>query len=240
MTAKRDRRLRRISRCYGAGVVFLLSSCVWADQQTGTNSTGNPNAAISRTANLDFIINIGKMIFLRVGTGSSFTGGVSGSGPAANATVDTISFAHGVTIPAANTTPTNGSNRSVSWSGGAPNFTATSPSVALPVEVRSNGGQVRITGQATTPLTSGSNTIPMSSIVISSSDTALPAPVIPNAGISTAVLVTPGGTGTGAAPTLLTYRTATWTFAYAPTATTLANTAAGVYSGTITFTASAP
>lgn len=240
MTAKRDCRLGQIGRCYGAAVVFLLSTPVLADQQTGTNSTANPNAAISRTANLDFIINIGKMIFLRVGTGGSFTGGASGSGPAANATVDTISFAHSVTIPAANTTPTNGSNSSVSWNGSAPNFTTTSPSVSLPVEVRSNGGQVRITGQATTPLTSGSNTIPMSSIVISSSDTALPAPVIPNSGVSTAVLVTPGGTGTGAAPTLLTYRTATWTFAYAPTAATLASTAAGVYGGTITFTASSP
>ena len=64
----------------------------------------------------------------------------------------------------------------------------------------------------------------------------VPAPVVPATGVSPAVNVAVGGAGTTAAPTLLTYRTANWTFAYTPSA----SVPAGVYSGQITFTASAP
>lgn len=186
-------------------------------------------------ARLEFAIRIDKFIFLRVGTGGSFTGAESGTGPAANGTVDTVSFTASATIPAVPTAATNGVNKPVNWSGGAPTFTASAP-VTLPVEVRSNAGQVRITGQATTPLTSGSNTIPMTAIAITSSSAQLPAPVVPATGVSPAVNVAVGGAGTAAAPTLLTYRTANWTFAYTPSA----SVPAGVYNGQITFTASAP
>ena len=211
-----------------------------ADQQRTAADYGGflglvPQLPISARASLDFSVNIEKFIFLRVGTGGSFTGAESGTGPAANGTVDTVSFTASAIIPAVPTAATNGVNKTVNWSGGAPTFTASAP-VVLPVEVRSNAGQVRITGQATTPLTSGSNTIPMTAIAITSSSAQLPAPVVPATGVSPAVNVAVGGAGTAAAPTLLTYRTANWTFAYTPSA----SVPAGVYNGQMTFTASAP
>ena len=107
----------------------------------------------------------------------------------------------------------------------------------LPVEVRSNAGTVSITAQATVPLSSGTFQIPLSEVIVTSSDPGnLPAPAIPDTGSGAAVTVATGGTGTGAAPTLLTYRTATWRFRYTPVTAPVA----GAYTGQITFTATAP
>lgn len=228
---------RAAHRAWGVGACALaLALPTQADQQRISAGLGWIfGAPISASASLNFAVNIDKFIFLRVGTGGSFTGAESGTGPAANGTIDTVAFTSSASIPAVPTVATSGSNKPVNWSGGTPTFTASSP-VTLPVEVRSNAGQVRITGQATTPLTSGSNTIPMTAIAISSSSPQLPAPVVPATGISPAVAVAVGGTGTTAAPSLLTWRTANWTFTYTPSAAT----PAGAYNGQITFTASAP
>ena len=228
---------RAAHRAWGVGACALaLALPTQADQQRISAGLGWIfGAPISASASLNFAVNIDKFIFLRVGTGGSFTGAESGTGPAANGTIDTVSFTTSASIPAVPTAATNGVNKPVNWSGGAPTFTASAP-VVLPVEVRSNAGQVRITGQATTPLSSGSNTIPMTAISITSSSAQFPAPVVPATGVSPAVNVAVGGAGTTAAPTLLTYRTANWTFTYTPSAAT----PAGVYNGQITFTASAP
>ncbi len=173
------------------------------------------------------------MIFLRVGTGGSHSGGISGAGPAANAAVTTVALDLTPSIPAGATTPLAGNNQGVSWNAGLPTFLTATP-VVVPVEVRSNAGQVNITGEVTAPLTSGGNTIPMSSVVISSSDAGnLPAPVLPDAGTGAPVNVATGGSGTAAAPTLLTYRTAEWSFGFTPTA----SLSPGSYSGSVTFTA---
>ena len=83
-------------------------------------------------------------------------------------------------------------------------------------------------------LTSGTHTIPMSEIVVSSSDTNLPAPVIPASGAGSTVLVTGGGSGT--VNSLVTVRNATWTFGFANSA----SWSAGNYSGQLQFTASVP
>lgn len=189
--------------------------------------------SISSRARLDFTLNIEKMIFLRVGTGGNHSGGISGAGPAANAAVTTVALDLTPRIPAGATTPLAGDNQGVSWNAGLPTFLAAAPE-AVQVEVRSNAGQVNITGEVTAPLTSGGNTIPMSSIVISSSDAGnLPAPILPDAGTGAPVNVAPGGSGTAAAPTLLTYRTAEWSFGYTPTA----SLSPGSYTGSVTFTA---
>jgi hypothetical protein len=189
--------------------------------------------SVTAAARLDFTLNIEKMIFLRVGTGGSHSGATSGAGPAASGGVSTVSLSLTPTIPAGATTPLPGSDQSVSWNAGLPTYLVAAP-VVVEVEVRSNAGQVKISGEVTAPLTSGSNTIPMSSVSVSSSDSAnLPAPTLPNAGTGTPVDVTPGGNGTAAAPTLLTYRTADWSFGLAPT-TALSP---GVYTGSVTFTA---
>ena len=231
MTRRAGHRAWGVAAC---GLALALPA--QADQQRVPAGVGwFFGAPISARASLNFAVNIDKFIFLRVGSGGGFSGNESGVGPPANGTVDNVAFTSSASIPALPTAATSGSNKPVNWSGGAPTFTASSP-VTLPVEVRSNAGQVGITGQASTPLTSGSNTIPMTAIAISSSSPQLPAPVVPATGISPAVLVAVGGTGTNAAPSLLTWRTANWTFTYTPSAAT----PAGVYSGQITFTASSP
>jgi hypothetical protein len=97
--------------------------------------------------------------------------------------------------------------------------------------VRSNAGQVTIRATATTGLTSGANTIALSSIVITSNDSNLPAPLVPNAGLGASVNVS-GSTFSN----LVTSRAANWTFAY----NNAALPSAGIYTGQITFTASAP
>ena len=190
--------------------------------------------SVTAAARLDFTLNIEKMIFLRVGTGGNHNGGDSGAGPAASGGVSTVSLNLIPAIPSGTTTPLQGSDQGVSWNAGSPVFLAAAPAV-VPVEVRSNAGQVKISSEVTAPLASGGNTIPMSSISISSSDSAnLPAPLLPTAGTGTPVNVAPGGAGTAAAPTLLTYRTANWSFGFAPTTTSLSP---GNYTGSVTFTA---
>lgn len=199
----------------------LMSNVCLADQGFQAAPNAAPNQAVSASARLDFIANIGKFIFLRVGTGAY---------PTASATIDAVSFTLAASIPATAVAPINGNNTSVSWNKIAPTF-GTAANTVLPVEVRSNAGQVSLQASTTTPLTSGGNTIPMSSIVIASSDANLPAPVLPNAGVGASVNV--AGTSF---TNLVTTRAANWTFSYnnatAPTA--------GVYTGQVTFTASAP
>lgn len=189
--------------------------------------------SVTARARLDFELNIEKMLFLRVGTGGSHSGGASGTGPAASASVSEVSLNLTPVIPAGGfTPPATANNQPVAWNGAAPTFAAATL-VVVPVEVRSNAGPVRISGQATTALTSGAFTLPMSTITIVSSDPAnLPAPSVPNTGPGPAVNVTTGGSGTAAAPTILTQRSANWTFGF-----TGATPAPGSYAGVITFTA---
>lgn len=161
------------------------------------------------------------MIYLRVGqeTGTS-----------------TVAFNLGpMTVPSVPTTVVQGNLVPVNWSGTEPGF-AVPAAVALSVEVRSNAGGVQLVATVVAPLSSGSASLPMSNLSISSSDPLLPAPPVPASGSGTPVSVTPGGVGTGMASTLLTFRTATWTFQYNPASTALP----GQYNGQLAFTASAP
>jgi hypothetical protein len=190
----------------------LLAAADIGSQQGGGSQTAS--------ADLDFQIDIGKFIFFRVGTGGY---------PTASGTVDTVTFNTAFTIPPGAVTPANGNNTTVNWNGALPTFTA--PTTTLPVEVRSNAGQITIRANVVTPLVSGSNSIPLSQIVLSTSDANLPAPVIPNTGTGASVNVV----GT-AFTNLVTQRTANWTFAYTP----LTTQAAGNYTGQISFTASSP
>lgn len=213
----------------------LVSGLVWATghAEETTNQGGGTRAT---TVRLDFTINIDRMVYLRVGNGGAHAGGASGTGPAASGAINNLSLGLGpMSIPGVPTTTVNGNNQAVNWNGAAPGYAT--PSASLPVEVRSNAGQVRITAQVSAPLTNGSVIIPMSEIAITSSNVAqLPAPVVPDTGTGPAVNVALGGPGTAAAPTLLTYRTANWSFNYVPVTLPVA----GNYSGQITFSASAP
>ena len=190
----------------------LLAS---AEQMTKNGNNGTV------TADLEFMIDIGKVLFFRVGTGGF---------PNASATVDTVALNAALVIPPGAVTPVTGNSTSVNWNGVVPAFTT--PSVTLPVQVISNAGQVTLRATATTPLTSGANNIPLSQILLTSSDPAnLPAPAIPDTGTGPAVSV--AGTSSS---NLVTQRSATWTFSYAPGITL----PAGTYNGQVTFTAASP
>lgn len=208
-----------LAACVGSGL--LAAPLVHA--ASATSGAG----ALPRTAsvNLDFAIHIDRFIFFRIG---------DGAWPTPGGTISQVNFSLAPSIPALPTTPAGGSNQAVNWSGGAPTFAVSATGNVLPVEVRSNAGQVNLRATVNTPLTSGANTIPMSQIVVSSSDAQLPAPVIPNSGTGAAVNV--AGGGTGAINSLVTLRSANWTFNYANTVPARA----GQYSGQLVFTASAP
>ena len=192
-----------------------------ADTQTATAPSSNPTQAVSVTARLDFTIDMGKFLFFRVGTGTY---------PAADGTIASVSFAPQPSIPAGGAAPVDGNNTAVNWSSAAPVF-STPGTTALPVEVRSNAGQVTIRATATSPLTSGANSMALSRVTIASSNTALPAPLIPDTGTGAAVNV--AGT---AFSNLVTVRSADWTFSFNPNPAPQA----GTYTGQVTFTASAP
>ena len=186
-----------------------------ADQMSQNGGGGG-----ATNADLQFLVDIGKFLFFRVGTGGY---------PTASGTVDTVTLNPALVIPPGAVTASNGNNTSVDWNGVVPAFNT--PSVALPVEVRSNAGQVTLRATATALLNSGANNIPLSQILLTTSDANLPAPTIPNAGTGPAVNVVPSGS-----QNLVTLRAATWTFSYTPVITQRA----GQYNGQVTFTASSP
>jgi hypothetical protein len=188
------------------------------------SSTTGPSLVVplSTSVNLDFTIAIDKFIFFRIG---------DGNWPTPGGTTSSVAFVLTPSIPGVPTTPVAGSNTSVDWSGAAPGFSITPSGNVLPVEVRSNAGQVTLRATATTALASGANTIPLSEITIATSDSNLPAPPIPNTGTGAAVNVV-----TTAFAGLVTQRTANWTLSYA----NLASRTAGTYTGQVTFTASSP
>jgi len=200
-----------------ACALLLAGAPLLAAADFASNSGGGSQTA---SADLDFQVDIGKFLFFRVGTGGY---------PTASGTVDTVTFNTTFSIPPGAVTPANGNNTTVNWNGVLPTFTA--PTTTLPVEVRSNAGQITIRANVVTPLTSGGNSIPLSQIVLTTSDANLPAPVIPNTGSGASVNVV----GT-AFTNLVTQRSANWTFAYTP----LTTQAAGNYTGQISFTASSP
>jgi hypothetical protein len=168
----------------------------------GPTSTTTTGLGVPATAHLKFTVNIDKFVFFRLGTGAW---------PTPSGTIDGAAFTLLPTIPGGPTSPAAAANNAAAnWNGGAPAF-AVSPAGGVPfsVEVRSNGGQVSLRASVGTPLnsTTSANTIPMSEITVASSNSALPAPAIPNAGTGAPVSVTPTAFGT-----LVTQQTATWTF----------------------------
>lgn len=199
-----------------AAALLLAGAPVLAPADQMSQNGNSPTV----TADLEFLVDIGKFLFFRVG---------SGGFPNASATVDTVSLNVGATIPPGAVVAAPGAGTTVNWSGALPSFTT--PSATVPVEVRSNAGQITLRANVVSPLASGGNNIPLSQILLASSDVNLPAPAIPNTGTGPTVNVT----GT-AFTNLVTQRSATWTFSYVP----LATQPAGTYSGQISFTAASP
>lgn len=199
-----------------ACLVFLMAAdFAQAELATMAGTASNPNRALTVSARLDFNINIDKFIYFRLGNATS---------------VETVSLRTVPSIPTGTTPviPTNGNNKAVLWNGIAPSFASTT--VSLPVQVLSNAGQVSIKTTVNSPLSNTSDTLPFSALAITSSDSDLPAPPVPDTGSGSSVNVTPTAYG------LVTSRNANWSFAYNSSQALLP----GVYAGELLFTASAP
>jgi hypothetical protein len=223
-------------RLRDAGIVGALALALAGAQAEQTQNQGSGSR--STTARLDFELRIERMLYLRIGSGGSHAGTPSGSGPAASAAVSSADFTLSPAgLPGNPVGNPTGNGRANAWSGAAPAFVA-SAAVVVPVEVRSNAGPVSLVAQTAGGLTSpGGGFISLNQLTVSSDNSNLPAPPHLARGTGPSVNVATGGSGTGAAATLLTYRTANWTLRFTPPATPLA---AGTYSSVIVYTASSP
>ncbi|TXH75922.1 MAG: hypothetical protein E6Q85_04220 [Thiothrix sp.] len=204
--------------------VVCFASTANAELSTMSGTIASPSRALSVNARLDFTINISKFIYFGIGGSSSY--------PATSSTINTVTLNSAVTIPSSSSaiTPTNGNNKSVTWNGSAPSF-ASSNSVVLPVQLRSNAGQLSVRASVISALSNGSETIPFSGVKINSSDSGFPAPVVPDSGTGASVNITPT-----AFSNFVTVRDANWSFSYS----SAQPLSAGVYNGQLQFTASAP
>jgi len=185
--------------------------------------SGAATAAPGATAHVDFQITIPKILYLRVGTGSSYTTGVLSS----VGTVDLIQFA-----------PT----AAQVGNGTAVAATAGSGDLANGVEtaaVVSNSGNVTLNATASGALSDGAgDSIPYTQITTTASTlnsaTALPAPVLSNGTSANVVLTAPA--------TKIINQDAKWTYAYANTTSPPAGTYGGVNvnNGRVVYTATMP
>jgi len=184
--------------------------------QTGTT-------ALTATAHVDFSIVIPKILYLRVGTGSTYTGAT----PALSSvgTIDAITFS-----PAAGTV---GNGTAVAGVGG--DLTGGVETAAIV----SNSGNVTLNATASGALSDGNgDTIPFTQITTAAttltSATQLPAPVLTNGTSSNVVLTAPA--------TKIIVEDAKWTYSYANAANVPAGTYGGanVNNGRVTYTATMP
>jgi hypothetical protein len=186
----------------GAGALMLpLLAHAESNVQTGA-ATATPGA----TAHLDFSIVIPKILYLRVGTGSTYATGALTS---VN-TIDLITFS-----PAPGTV---GNGTAVAGTGG--DLTGGVETAAIV----SNSGNVTLNATASGALSDGNgDSIPFTQITTAAttltSSTQLPAPVLSNGASSNVVLTAPA--------TKLIVQDAKWTYSYA----NAANVPAGTYGG---------
>jgi hypothetical protein len=184
-----------------ASLMLPIMAVAESNVQTGA-ATATPGA----TAHVDFSIVIPQVLYLRVGTGSSYTTGVY----TANATVDQIVFSP--------TSAQVGNGTAISGTGG--DLTGGVETAA----VVSNFGNVTLNATASGALIDGTgDSIPFTQITTTASTltsaTALPAPVLTNTTSANVVLTAPA--------TKVIVQDAKWTYHYANTAAV----PGGIYGG---------
>jgi hypothetical protein len=194
--------IRRMSLLGAAALTLPLLSFAESSVQTGA-ATSAPGA----TAHVDFSIVIPKILYLRVGTGSSYTTGALSANPA----VDLITFSP--------TAAQLGNGTAIAGTGG--DLTGGVETAAIV----SNSGNVTLNATATGALSDGAgDTIPFTQITTAAttltSATALPAPVLTNASSANVVLT--------ASASKVIVEDAKWTYKYANTATMPTGTYGGV------------
>lgn len=212
-----------------AALRMLLGACLAAAvapgayTATGTASGGAPAGNLNASASLDFVLNIGRFIYFRVGPSAY---------PATSPDPATLDITMQPIIPGAPTVPTvSGNNVPLVWDGGVPTFAPVPAITGIPVQVRTNAGQISIRANVISPLVSGANSIALSQILVTSTDAGLPAPTIPDSGTGPSVTVS----GT-AFSNLVAIRSANWNFTYTPAVLP----PQGTYTGQISFTAVSP
>jgi hypothetical protein len=183
--------------------------------------TGAATAAPGATAHVDFQIVIPKILYLRVGTGSSYTTGALTS----NGAIDLVTFSP--------TAAQVGNGTAVAGTGG--DLTGGVETAAIV----SNSGNVTLNATATGALGNGNgDSIPFSQITTTATTlttgTALPAPTLTNATSGNVLLTAPG--------TKIIVQDAKWTFAYANSAMVPAGTFGGpnTNNGRVVYTATMP
>jgi len=183
--------------------------------------TGAATAAPGATAHVDFQIVIPKILYLRVGTGSSYTTGALTS----NGAIDLVTFSP--------TAAQVGNGTAVAGTGG--DLTGGVETAAIV----SNSGNVTLNATATGALGNGNgDSIPFSQITTTATTlttgTALPAPTLTNATSGNVLLTAPG--------TKIIVQDAKWTFAYANAAMVPAGTFGGpnTNNGRVVYTATMP
>ena len=196
----------------------LLAS---AESNVSTTATGV--GALTTTAHVNFSIVVAKTLYLRVGTGSTYTTGAY----TANATQDTITFTPAISAL--------GNGTAVAGTGG--DLTGGVETAALV----SNGGTVSLSATTAGALTdSAGDTIPYTQITTTASagtfGTLLTAPTLANGNSNTLTFTPVPAKGVVLAD-------AKWTYAYAnnvvvPPGTYGAGTAGG--NGLVTYTATMP
>jgi len=206
-----------------AALAALLPLAAQAESNFVTGS-----GSLTANAKLDFIITIPKVLFLQVGTGTSYVN---------NTTVDNITFA----VPAGNV----GNGTAVAGTGG--DLTGG----AVTVRVLGNSGNVSLGNSVTGPLSTGvagNPTVPWSDITVATGTLASTTSGFTNAAIAHPPFNTAAAGGASATPTTLTAsgglvrREGSWTFAYANTATLPAGTYGSTAgnNGIVTYTATVP
>jgi hypothetical protein len=183
--------------------------------------TGAGTSAPGATAHVDFSIVIPKILYLRVGTGSSYSTGVLSSNPS----VDLITFSP--------TAAQVGNGTAIAGVGG--DLTGGVETAAIV----SNSGNVTLNATATGALSNGAgDSIPFSQITTTAttltSATALPAPVLANGTSANITLTAPA--------TKVIVQDAKWTFAYANASMVPTGTYGGVNlnNGRVVYTATMP
>ena len=183
----------------------LLGTNALAESTYGYNAAGT--GVVTANARLNLVINVPKLILLRVGS--------------SGATVDTLTWNSGLTWATAPGTLTDGDNQATNWDGAAPTVTITNPAdVSAFAWTNSSGGGSL--AYAATPFTAGGPTLG-DITVASAPGLAHPAPS-PLAATSTGATVFARNA----------LATGTWSFALGGTPTAWT---AGQYTSQITYTA---
>lgn len=203
-----------------AGLAATVLAPAHADSQFVSGASGT----LTATANLDLVVTIPRILYLRVGTGTEY---------ATTGTVDMINFA----VPAASV----GNGTAVAGTGGDLG------NGAVTVRVMGNGGDITLNSSTTGPLNNGTASQQIGWNQISVASAALPNTTanFNNGSITHPSFNATGGAGSSVllpATNKMVRQEGKWTYSYANNNVVAAGTygGAGVNNGRVTYTATMP